>query len=143
MAWKDKTKYKSYRKKYYQEHKQQILKRRKDYYKKVKESKLKYAKNYRDLHPEAKRKSTLKLKFGLTLADYNKMFIKQQGCCAICGKHQSELTRALAVDHNHLSGKIRGLLCSSCNAAIGSLGTDDGVELLQKAIDYIKEYDKV
>ena len=147
MAWKDKAKEENYRKayskKYYQEHKQQSLKYGKEYYKKVKESKLKYAKNYRDLHPEAKRKSTLKLKFGLTLTDYNKMFEKQQGCCAICGKHQSELTRALAVDHNHLSGKIRGLLCSSCNAAIGSLGTDYGVELLQKAIDYIRKYDKV
>ena len=143
MGYKNKADQKAYSKKYYQEHKQQRLKYGKVYYKKVKESKLKYAKNYRDLHPEIKRKSTLKLKFGLTLADYNVLFIKQKGCCAICGKHQSELTRALAIDHNHITNQNRGLLCCPCNTAIGSLGTDYGIELLQKAIEYIKEHDKV
>lgn len=143
MAYKNKADQKAYSKKYYQEHKQQRLEAGQKYYKKIKGLKLKYAKNYRELHPEVKRKSILKLRFGLSLEDYNRMFVKQQGCCAICSKHQSKLTRALAIDHNHISGQIRGLLCGSCNAAIGALDTDSGVKLLQKAIEYIKDYDKV
>jgi len=147
MGYKSKDKQKAYSKKYYQElspeRKQQRLERQREYYKKVKEAKLKYAKDYRTLHPDVKRKSMWKLKFGLNVKDYNKMFDKQQGCCAICGRHQSELKRCLAIDHNHSTGQIRGLLCSSCNPAIGSLGADSGIELLQKAIEYIKEYNKV
>jgi len=80
-------------------------------------------------------------RYGIAIAVYNKMFEEQQGYCMICGKHQSELKRALSVDHNHHTGRIRGLLCGSCNTAIGSLRADFGLGLLQKAIEYIKEYD--
>lgn len=70
---------------------------------------------------------------------YNKMFNEQSGCCAMCGKHQSELKRRLDVDHNHISGKTRGLLCFPCNTGIGSLRVDElGIELLLKGINYIK-----
>ena len=69
--------------------------------------------------------------------DYNGMFVKQQGCCAICGIHQSALGKALAVDHNHITLKVRGLLCSKCNLGIGNLMTDKGTELLYSAINYI------
>lgn len=74
---------------------------------------------------------------------YNKMFNKQSGYCAVCGKHQSELKRRFDVDHNHITNNIRGLLCNSCNAAIGSLGADSGIELLLKAIDYIRKTDNI
>jgi len=143
MAYKNKSNLKTYGKKYYQEHKKHKLEYQRKYYKKVKETKLKYAKNYRDLHPDVKRKSDLKLKFGLTLFDYNIMFNNQDGCCAICGRHQSELTRALAIDHNHNTNEVRGLLCGSCNTAIGSLLADDGIKLLQNAIKYVSKYEKV
>ena len=53
----------------------------------------------------------LKHKYGLTLQDYNQMFDRQKGCCDICRRHQSEFSKALAVDHNHETGKVRGLLC--------------------------------
>ena len=46
------------------------------------------------------------------------MFKEQYGCCAICGKHQSELKKALAVDHDHRTGKVRGLVCNMCNYLI-------------------------
>jgi hypothetical protein len=75
--------------------------------------------------------------FGITLEDYNQMFEEQKGRCAICGIHQSEMSKALSVDHNHNTGEIRGLLCNNCNTAIGKLKTDDGIELLQKAMEYI------
>ena len=52
---------------------------------------------------------------GFTPDEYNAMYIEQEGCCAICGKHQRELKTALSADHNHNSGQKRGLLCSRCN----------------------------
>ena len=51
--------------------------------------------------------------------EYNEMFRKQKGCCAICGTHQTKLTKQLAVDHCHKSGKNRGLLCTTCNTHLG------------------------
>lgn len=61
----------------------------------------------------------LKKQFNFTVDDYQNIFIKQQGFCPICGKHQLELTRRLNVDHNHKTGKIRGLLCTWCNMNLG------------------------
>ena len=77
--------------------------------------------------------------YGITTDDYSKMFQGQDGYCALCGKCQSELTRCLDVDHNHLTGKVRGLLCSECNTGLGKFRVDEkGIELLEKAINYLK-----
>jgi len=78
---------------------------------------------------------TLKKTFGITLEQYHKIFDQQNGCCAICQKHQKEFKRALAVDHCHKTKIIRGLLCGNCNTGIGKL--KDSIKLLQKAIDYL------
>jgi hypothetical protein len=87
-----------------------------------------------------KEKSRLKTTYGITLEDYNVLFIEQQGCCAVCGRHQSEFQKSLCVDHNHGTGDIRGLLCVTCNFAIGSLQVDtEGIKYLQNAIQYIEE----
>lgn len=51
----------------------------------------------------------------LTIADYQQLHEKQTGCCAICKRHESEFQKQLAVDHDHVSGKVRGLLCFTCN----------------------------
>src|SRR6476469_6189244 len=61
------------------------------------------------------RKSHLKRTYGITFEEYDFMLDRQNGVCAICkGVHG----RRLAVDHNHETGKVRGLLCGSCNAAL-------------------------
>lgn len=91
------------------------------------------------------RRAGLKFHYGITLEEYNQILEKQKGCCAICGRHQSETHKSrwkcklsLSVDHNHITRQIRGLLCGTCNRAIGSLKVDElGDELLKKAIDYI------
>jgi hypothetical protein len=57
--------------------------------------------------------------------------------CKLCGVHQSDLKVSLAVDHNHNTGKIRGLLCMTCNRALGLF--KDSPELLEKAKQYILE----
>ena len=73
--------------------------------------------------------------YGLTEDDYNRIYDEQKGCCVLCGKHQSELKLTLCIDHDHETGRIRGLLCSNCNMALGLL--KDDVEIMQKAIEYI------
>jgi len=86
---------------------------------------------------EQRRASELKRKFGLTIEDWNKMFEAQEGKCDICKVHQSELPRRLCVDHNHITGKVRKLLCNDCNTGMGLL--KDNPELLEQAIKYLKE----
>ncbi len=76
-------------------------------------------------------------RFGLTPEDYNKMFLEQDGRCAICSRHQTEFKMKLAVDHNHQNGKVRGLLCGDCNRALGLFR--DNSEVLLIAANYLKE----
>lgn len=76
----------------------------------------------RKLAPNYKRtnkKSNL-MKFGLTLEDYNAMVFQQSGLCKSCG----DLVEPLVVDHDHITGKVRFLLCSNCNCALGLLKED-------------------
>lgn len=65
------------------------------------------------------RERALKAKYGITVADYDAMLAKQNGVCAICKFPPKR--RRLAVDHNHKTGKVRGLLCWRCNYALGVL----------------------
>lgn len=84
---------------------------------------------------EYSRNASLKYMYGITLDDYNNLYVEQKGCCDICNKHQSELKAGLCVDHNHTTGKVRGLLCVNCNQAIGKLY--ENVEFMENAIKYI------
>src|SRR4029077_14260982 len=57
----------------------------------------------------------LRNQFGISIEEYNKLFISQKGCCDICGLHQNKVKQALCVDHNHITKEVRGLLCKRCN----------------------------
>lgn len=87
--------------------------------------------------PDYKAFVNLKYKYGITIKEYNKMFESQEGRCAICSKHQTELKKRLSVDHSHESGKVRKLLCPTCNHGLGNF--KDDIVMLQKAIDYLKD----
>jgi hypothetical protein len=63
------------------------------------------------------------------------LFIKQNGCCAICGKHQSEFKHRLNLDHNHKTLQIRGLLCYYCNKF--RVGRNDLKSAIQ-LVNYLK-----
>ena len=67
----------------------------------------------------------LKRKFGITMEEYQRMLYEQKGVCAICRKPPTK--KRLAVDHDHNTGRIRGLLHTQCNAAIGILKDDPAV----------------
>lgn len=81
-----------------------------------------------------KRTQNLK-QFGLTVEIYDKMHMDQKGLCLICLKPETESKR-LAVDHDHATGKVRGLLCSRCNSSIGKF--EESSELLRRAAEYIE-----
>ena len=78
----------------------------------------------------------LKRRFGIDLDAYNEMLQEQGGQCLICGATESHGGHRLAVDHDHETGKIRGLLCKSCNVGLGNFY--DNIEFLDKAIAYLK-----
>ena len=83
---------------------------------------------------------SIKYKYGISLDDYNKKLISQNYKCAICGREQKNKTkRILKIDHNHKTGKIRGLLCFYCNIAVGHF--EDNIVSLKKAIKYLKHYE--
>jgi nitrate/TMAO reductase-like tetraheme cytochrome c subunit len=69
--------------------------------------------------------------------DYDRWYQIQQGCCRICKKHNTEFTRNLAVDHNHETGIVRGLLCINCNKGLGHF--QDDKQLLREAIKYLNQ----
>jgi hypothetical protein len=77
--------------------------------------------------------SMRKRKYNLTTEGYNALVAAQEGKCAICGNPPVE-GKELFVDHNHLSNKVRGLLCHRCNQ-----GLIDDIAWHQKAIEYLQE----
>ncbi len=97
------------------------------------------------LNKEKRRDQYLARLFKLTTEQYNNMVKLQNNLCAICGKPQSKFQknsntiRSLAVDHNHITGKVRGLLCTSCNTAIGLL--EENIPLIQKVIEYLRYHE--
>lgn len=82
------------------------------------------------------KEDQLKRNYKISLEDYNFIYESQKGKCAICGKDRKELKYDLAIDHNHTTGKIRGLLCNSCNSLIGC--AEDNKDIIQSAIDYLR-----
>lgn len=95
-------------------------------------NKIQYARNR-----EKYRNFYLKKKYSLTEQEYQQMYEAQDGLCAICGNPPNS-DGQLAVDHDHKSGLVRGLLCNDCNIGIGRLGDD--VSRLESAVAYLRRY---
>lgn len=82
-----------------------------------------------------RRNNHLKTNYGIDELVYRKMYEAQHGVCAICKQPESIEGRQLCVDHSHITGDVRGLLCSNCNRGIGLL--KDSPELLRNAFHYL------
>lgn len=82
------------------------------------------------------REAQLLRKYNITKSEYDNMVKEQNNKCAICNK--KNLNRNLCVDHCHKTGKVRELLCDKCNTSIGKF--NDDIELLEKAISYLKKH---
>lgn len=96
------------------------------------------------LRPESHLNSYLKYRHGLTKKDYDALYMKQQGRCAICNNYETARTKTLTdtkrlcVDHDHNTGAIRELLCTLCNTSLGALKED--ISRLEAMIEYIKKH---
>ena len=84
------------------------------------------------------RKGHLKRQYNLTIEEYNIKLKEQAHKCAICGIDEVDLIKKLHIDHNHITGKVRELLCLNCNTGLGQF--KDNIELLSKAIGYLKKH---
>lgn len=90
-----------------------------------------------------KRRLALKIKYGISIEQYDELLKSQGGVCAICGLPETTIDtryntlRSLAVDHCHATGIVRGLLCNSCNPMLGN--SKDDIEILTKAINYLRK----
>jgi len=83
------------------------------------------------------RDAGLRRRFGISIEDYNEMLEAQGGVCYICkGRQVGDLT--MGVDHNHLTGKVRKLLCNNCNNMIGQ--SLDNPERLRAGAAYLEEH---
>lgn len=139
--------------KYYSDNKEKVLKRLSDEYKKnpipTKERAKKFAENnaekikiyqqtWKERHPEKRKLYTRNSRiraYGIEPEIYYEMLDKQGNKCAIC--YAESTRRAMNIDHNHKTGKVRGLLCDGCNMSLGHLERDEWVE---KAKQYLTKY---
>jgi len=94
-----------------------------------------YFQDYHVKHREEAQDRRLRATYGLSVEGYRALFDLQLGRCAICGTEPG--ARALAVDHDHATGAVRGLLCSPCNRALG--GFRDDAKLLARAAQYLED----
>jgi hypothetical protein len=74
-------------------------------------------------------------RYGLDLATYNRMLLATGGRCPLCQKRFGKRTRVACVDHDHKTGRVRGILCSPCNYRLGEL--HDNADWLRRAADYL------
>ena len=132
---------KQYNKQYRKNHKEEIKQyreshkeERKEYQKAHKEHLNECTKQWRKNNPEKYRATKIKCLYGLSHEDWQKIWENQDGRCVICGKRFTKPSMAF-VDHNHKTGKIRGLLCVKCNSGIGYFNDDPKITL--KMTEYL------
>lgn len=136
---------------YYQTHKEHLKEQNKEYRsrpevkEKIKERNAKradhkkeYYRKYAEKHRKRVRERNIKKWYGLTLKDWDDIFVLQGGKCAICqSDHPGNRRGGWSGDHDHKTGKFRGILCNVCNVMLGH--AKDDPEILQNAIDYLKD----
>ncbi len=96
--------------------------------------------NNKERSQKTKRSYSLRNLYGITLDQYNALLSQQDNRCAICMSTSTKRKTCpnLLVDHCHATGKVRGLLCSTCNSAIGML--EESEQSLTNAISYLKKH---
>jgi hypothetical protein len=93
---------------------------------------------------ESIRAQKLRLRYGITVAEYEQRLTEQGGTCAVCqgpntgNSMNGKPHEVFAVDHDHETGAVRGLLCQPCNRGLGNFR--DQPELLRRAIDYLNSH---
>lgn len=96
-----------------------------------------YNKEWGQKNKDHRRNYNLQYTFGITLDKYKELLALQNGCCAVCKRHYDTFTKALAVDHDHKTGEIFGLLCDYCNRQL--IGRIRKPELFLEAAKYLEK----
>lgn len=118
-----------YWKAYNESHLPKLTAYREGYYEANRDKKLSYSKAYRDTHRGEARIRQLKNNYGLSLIEFHALFEKQNKLCAVC-KTEKFGKLGPVVDHDHApGGKVRGILCTKCNTAIGLINDDREIAL--------------
>jgi hypothetical protein len=125
-------------KEYYKLHPDKKKAKDKRHYQRHKEQSRMYHVDYRHKNPEKMLTWRLRKHYKLTLEEYNILYKQQQGCCAICKKPFEKVPH---IDHDHQTGKVRGLLCALCNLGLGFFR--DRPSLLQEASQYLEAHETV
>lgn len=137
----NKEKKTKYLQKYYQENKDKFKVINATRYKSNPKKHIEYSQKWRKQNPDQFRGTLLKSRFWPNLSwqeslnQYNALLKNQNYSCGICHKHKSTFNKELAVDHCHTTGKVRGLLCDSCNKGLGLLG--DSLQAVKSALNYL------
>lgn len=100
-----------------------------------KESSKRWARDNPESIQKTNRKVRLKREYGITQAEYLRMLRVQKDGCAICGEKNHD-GQELCIDHDHKTGRVRGLLCHNCNRALGLV--EDDPERLKKLAAYVQ-----
>jgi len=103
----------------------------------TKKRRQKYTKEWNQENKDHRRNYNLQYTFGITLEKYRELLTLQNSCCAICKRHYDTFTKALAVDHDHKTGEIYGLLCDYCNRQL--IGRIRKPELFLEAAKYLEK----
>lgn len=126
------------KKKYREANREKIREKQREYYQRTKAQQLEWKKEYQQT-PQGKlaqRYGHIKHRYGLSKEDYNELLEKQNHVCAICLNPETIENSILCVDHDHTTGKVRGLLCRMCNSALGKFG--DNLSNLKRAVAYLE-----
>ncbi len=100
----------------------------------------KYVRDWYQKNKDSVRDTQFKYKYGITLLEYTELLESQNGKCAICKSiYDHPRFKYLAVDHCHSTGKVRGLLCHSCNAGLGRFKDDPAI--LYMAMKYLEAHE--
>jgi len=131
---------KFYQERYRKMNKKILRKKYKLFYKKYKKKILERSHNWYKNNHEKIHDYRLKKIYNINIEQYNLLLKKQHYCCAICKKSIQQIkhkkVKKLGVDHNHLTGQVRGLLCHKCNSGLGSF--EENLTILKNAMKYLK-----
>ncbi len=85
------------------------------------------AERLRNSKPHSRIRHRTVSKYGITTQEYDRMLEVQGHRCVLCKRHESEFPKKLAVDHDHKTGRVRGLLCTNCNVYLGHIKDNPNV----------------
>ena len=134
-------KVKEYEKRYTKQRHQYRLKHRekyKAYNRQYRKDNAEQLRQYSKVNSGIHRNNLLKRKYGITTNEYDDMFLRQNGKCDSCQSPQKDFKRRFHVDHNHSTGKIRGLLCVKCNYLAGLY--EQNPNCLDQIKSYVEKY---